>query len=390
MKTKTNLSARPLLAPFLALAVTSLQMPACAAAAADTSSRHSSDHAGKPQKASDIIGLKLENNEGQKVGDVEDLAIDLQSGRIVQIIVSTGGFLSMGERYNAVPPSRVQWHPTDKSLRFDITREKLKAAPAFDMSAWKEFYQSERVQEAYRYYGDEFAPETDAASRTRTGALTSANGLGHVHRATKLQGLSVQNLQDQKIGTVDNLIVDLPAARVVAVIVSSGGFLGLGDTLSVVPPTVLRFVPDHDGLRLDTTKEALRDAPRFKSNEWPDFSQGDYTAGVYRAYNQEPYAARAVDNAERNTRDRGGRTLTPADQGGSVSDVTLTQEIRKAVVATDGLSMNAKNVKIITVNGRVTLRGPVRTAAEKASIAAIAARFAQSSNVDDQLEVTGR
>ncbi len=444
MKSKIKFPARPLLAPLLAFAAIGLQMPSCVAAAAadnhDSRSRADRDRMGAPLKASELIGQKIENNEGQKVGSVEDLAIDLQAGRVVQLIVSTGGFLSMGERHSAVPPGSVHFRAKGKPLHFDITREKLKAAPAFEMSAWKDYYQSDRVQEAYRYYGEE--PAFEARTTRGNGpenvtSATRATGLGHVQRATKLMGLKVQNLQEEKIGDVDNLIIDLPAGRVVAVIVSSGGFLGMGDTLSVVPPTALRFNADHDGLRLDTTKEALRDAPRFKAGEWPDFSQRDYTAGVYRAYKQEPYmgrdagnAARSsrdtdnaarntrdtdyatrardvdntrardtdnnttrgrdADNAARNTRDRDGRTLTPADQGGNVSDVTLTQQIRKAVTDTEGLSVNARNVKIITVNGRVTLRGPVRNADEKAKIAAIAARFAQAGNVDDQLEVAAR
>lgn len=389
MKSITTVHARPLLAPLFAFAVIGLQIPACVTAA-DSSSRPAADHAGPPLKASEVIGLKLENNEGQKVGNVDDLAIDLQAGRVVQLVVSTGGFLSMGERHSVVPPGRVHIREAGKPLQFDTTREQLKSAPAFEMSGWNEFYQSDRVQESYRYYGEEPAFNAIVTQDNLPAIVTSANGLGHVERATKLMGLKVENLREENIGTVDNLIVDLSTGRVVAVIVSSGGFLGMGDTLSVVPPTALRFNPEHDRLRLDTTKETLLDAPRFKAGEWPDFAQGDYTASVYRAYKQEAHLGRDADNTARNTRDRGGRTLTPADQGGNESDVTLTQEIRKAVVATDGLSLNAQNVKIITVKGRVTLRGPVRTAEEKVMIAAIATRVAGAANVDDQLEVAAR
>jgi osmotically-inducible protein OsmY len=98
----------------------------------------------------------------------------------------------------------------------------------------------------------------------------------------------------------------------------------------------------------------------------------------------------APDNTGRNVRDRNDATLTPGDQSESAADRSLTQEIRKAVVADDGLSTTAKNVKIITVDGRVTLRGPVNTAQEKAAIAAKAQRIAGATMVDDQLEVTGR
>ena len=96
-----------------------------------------------------------------------------------------------------------------------------------------------------------------------------------------------------------------------------------------------------------------------------------------------------ADNSAKNVRDRDGETLTPADQAkGSDADVKLTQEIRKAVVADDSLSMSAHNVKIITLGGVVTLRGPVASQAEKTKVAAIAAKHAGGTkNVTDQLEV---
>ncbi len=101
-------------------------------------------------------------------------------------------------------------------------------------------------------------------------------------------------------------------------------------------------------------------------------------------------AQTAPDNTGRNVRDRNDATLTPGDQSESAADLSLTQEIRKAVVADDRLSTTAKNVKIITVDGRVTLRGPVNTAQEKAAIVVKAQRIAGAAKVDDQLEVTGR
>jgi osmotically-inducible protein OsmY len=94
-----------------------------------------------------------------------------------------------------------------------------------------------------------------------------------------------------------------------------------------------------------------------------------------------------ADNTDKNERDRDGNTLTPGDQAENDIDRTITQKVRQAVVAKDGLSMNAKNVKIITANGIVTLRGPVKTASEKADIAAMAQGTAGVTRVDNQLEV---
>jgi hyperosmotically inducible periplasmic protein len=98
----------------------------------------------------------------------------------------------------------------------------------------------------------------------------------------------------------------------------------------------------------------------------------------------------APDNTGRNVRDRGGDTVTPGDQSNNKADLHLTQQIRKAIMADKSLSTNAKNVKIITANSVVTLRGPVNTPQEKATIEAKAQSIAGAHNVDSQLEIVRR
>src|ERR1700684_3491168 len=100
-------------------------------------------------------------------------------------------------------------------------------------------------------------------------------------------------------------------------------------------------------------------------------------------------ANRTADNTSINQRDRGNETLTPIDQSNKPSDLKLTREIRRAIVKDNDLSIDAKNIKIITIDGAVTLRGPVKTEQEKADIAAKAAQLAGDSNVHNQLEVAG-
>jgi osmotically-inducible protein OsmY len=93
------------------------------------------------------------------------------------------------------------------------------------------------------------------------------------------------------------------------------------------------------------------------------------------------------DNTRVNRRDRDLDTMTPMDQGASDGDRAITAEIRKAVVNDGTLSFTAKNVKIITKDGNVVLRGPVKSEDERASILAKANRVAGPSRVTNQLEV---
>jgi hyperosmotically inducible periplasmic protein len=93
------------------------------------------------------------------------------------------------------------------------------------------------------------------------------------------------------------------------------------------------------------------------------------------------------DNSGRNVRDRNDQTKTAGDQSESEADRTITQNIRQAITADDSLSTNGKNVKIITTDGTVTLRGPVKSEKEKAEIEAKAKQVAGVKKVDNQLEI---
>jgi hyperosmotically inducible periplasmic protein len=95
------------------------------------------------------------------------------------------------------------------------------------------------------------------------------------------------------------------------------------------------------------------------------------------------------DNTAVNERDRSGETQTSGDQSNSSADLKITQAIRQALMKDGELSTTAKNVKIITNNGQVTLRGPVKTAQEKAKIDQLAKSAAGGAKIDDQLEVKG-
>jgi osmotically-inducible protein OsmY len=95
----------------------------------------------------------------------------------------------------------------------------------------------------------------------------------------------------------------------------------------------------------------------------------------------------APDNTKRNERDRNGAALTPLDQSNNEADLKITQQIRKSVMADGSLSFTAKNVKIITQNGHVTLRGPVKTEQERSAIEAAARQVAGATAIDNQIEV---
>lgn len=240
------------------------------------------------------------------------------------------------------------------------------------------------------------------------------------NKASEIIGMEVRNTENEKLGKVEDLIVNLGSGHVSYAILSMGGVLGIGDKLVVVPTDQFTYAVGEKKLTLNTSKEVLKNAPRFEKGKWPDLNDPQWDAEAHNYYkdkitktysdsdvdnarrrvrdrdgNEVDNARRNVrdrdgtdvDNTRRNVRDRDGVTLLPGDQGNSEADRTTTQQIRKALVKDRELSMVAKNVKIITVNGNVTLRGVVKTEQEKNDIVSKAKQVAGVTEVNNQLEV---
>lgn len=102
---------------------------------------------------------------------------------------------------------------------------------------------------------------------------------------------------------------------------------------------------------------------------------------------KEKVSHASAGDTTRNDRSGTGHATAPLDQKNNETDLRITQDIRKAIVDRSDLSTNAHNVKVITENGIVTLRGPVDSAAERDAIDSIAASVANVARVDNQIEV---
>ena len=94
------------------------------------------------------------------------------------------------------------------------------------------------------------------------------------------------------------------------------------------------------------------------------------------------------DNTAVNTRDRAPAAKTADQQGNSKADLEMTQKIRRAITQDKTMSTYAHNVKVITLDGHVTLKGPVHTAAEKSALEAKAIEIAGAGKVTNQISVT--
>jgi len=341
---------------------------------------------GQPVRAMEIIGSGIRNSQDEKLGTVKDLALDLENGRIVEIVVARGGFLGVDQKLVAVPPQDFNAEPGGRSLRLSLDKAKLDGAPAVDLSQWSETMKQARVEEVYQYFGEK--PYFDIPELLpKSAGRPVLHPLPEVERAGHLVHLSTLNYLDQNIGKVEDLIVDLPAGRVVEVIIDSGQFLHVKDELSAVPPQALHFDSDRHILRLDTTAAALASAPHFSARDWPLIDRKQ-AGQVYRAYNVVPYflpfsLGGTTQNAGQSDED----VVASLDAVEQKADLNITTQVREALQRASRLSDEARHVNVNTVHGRVILTGMVADSSERRHLGRIAARYAVSGQVDNQLEI---
>lgn len=236
-----------------------------------------------------------------------------------------------------------------------------------------------------------FAPLTMAAEPTSPPEIvkTSSAVNDSPWRASKIIGTNLENSSDETVGEVEDLIVDLKSGEILGIVISSGGFLGVADTLSTIPSTALRYDTKKEVFRTSITKEQLVNAPSFKKSEWPDANTA-VLGDKLRAFRDSIGGdVTAPDNTAQNEKDVRTKALTPMDQGSSEADIKTTKEIRAAIVAAD-LSFNSKNVKVITRDGKVTLRGVVSSPQEQKTVLAIAAQHADAASITDDTEVKSK
>ena len=117
----------------------------------------------RTHRATRIIGTDVRNTQGEKIGDVKDVVLD-HNGKIAYAIVSTGGFLGIGDRLHAVPWTALNTS-AGKNFVLDVDKARLKNAPSFDSRTWPNLDDDQWASNNRRYF-----PDWSGSTGSSTGA----------------------------------------------------------------------------------------------------------------------------------------------------------------------------------------------------------------------------
>jgi sporulation protein YlmC with PRC-barrel domain len=98
--------------------------------------------------------------------------------------------------------------------------------------------------------------------------------------ASTLAKDSVFNLRDENVGSIKEIMIDVPTGRVAYAVLSVGGFLGIGERLFAIPWRALTLDEDRKCFILDVDKQRLENAPGFDKDRWPDMADVSWGSTV--------------------------------------------------------------------------------------------------------------
>jgi sporulation protein YlmC with PRC-barrel domain len=325
-----------------------------------------------------VTEIQVTNLDGESLGRIYDLALDLSTGHIAEVLVVYDQFMRFGGKIVAVPPRAFMPTADTNVYQVNMSPEAFKAAPEFNPDKWAESTQPDKVEAAYKYFGQRpyfLVPGPDASRVSNSGRVRVP--LGTLEKMRHVVNMNVVDVNGARVGRLQTLTLDVPNGRILNVfLVDSYRDAGKPLTFATdLTPSMLSLNAADDGLILDMSKTAYKEEPHviFQNGGGgppSTFADGKNGGGV-NSYTVQP------------------ATSSPASpapvQGTSSSDINTTAAIYKSIQS--GNLDAANKVEVATLDGRVILSGTVNTQATKDSIGAIAVGVVNPDNVNNQIVV---
>lgn len=233
------------------------------------------------QKASDLIGKPVVNPSAERLGEVQDLAIDGERGRVAYAVLSFGGFMGMGEKWFAIPTGAMTLPEECKHFVLAVEKDRLKNATGFEKDHWPKMEDTTWGMGIHEFYGQKPYWMSEGEGSTPTNLV--------IQKASEIIGRTVQNDRGEKLGEIKDLVIDPDRNRIAYVVLTFGGFLGMGDKLFAIPAGVLQMPGTGGYAVLTVDKDHLKTATGFDKGNWPNLADPTIATKTYEFYGQRPY-----------------------------------------------------------------------------------------------------
>jgi sporulation protein YlmC with PRC-barrel domain len=291
----------------------------------------------------DLIGSPVYDSKGEKAGQIEYLMIGRDNGAVRYVVISSGGFLDIGDELRALPWSAFDTPVSRTGARLDVTRKALQESYKTDQESLSDLTKPTVIAQVTEYWAplvDEQGGEkktgskskaaatkeqkqqeqkggdgAEAKAKSSTGSAAKSDsktqpakkdeaGVPHilvgrglittvvapaVQKSKELVGAEVRSADGKEVGEIDHLMIETSVGRVAYVLISRGGFLGAGGEWVPVPFELLSQSPASETLSLKVNASELQKIKALPKTEQPRSVRRSDLAKLYQQYKVEPF-----------------------------------------------------------------------------------------------------
>jgi sporulation protein YlmC with PRC-barrel domain len=219
-------------------------------------------------KTSAIIGRTVESQHGNELGQIAEVIMEATTGNVVYAVLTSDGFLGLGEKLFAIPWRALQQPTAAQTFRLDMTEEQLKKAPGFDKDTWPDLEDRHWGDTIQAYYGQPSFLDQQLPPKTAREAGEPVTQ--RLLKASHVLKSDVMNPQGQWLGDIEEVVIDTAAGNVAYAVLSASKWLGLGEKWFAIPWRSLHQSEGFGTFTLDVDKATLQKAPGFDPDDWPN------------------------------------------------------------------------------------------------------------------------
>jgi len=265
-------------------------------------------------RASDLLGYRVYDQQDEELGTVHDMIVGQRNEDLAYAVLSVGGFLGIGDKLHLVPWWAFTFDQTDSRLFLSVDPQVLKDAPTYSPdelpnvvdpnwdadillfweaidiapAATSTIASTESVTETTGITETqnvtETASTTDTDSTTETAEITAgvavaSSGPSSVVSLNDLMDYMVYSVKDEQgedLGYIEDIMINPQRGRIEYMILSFGGFLGIGDKWFAIPLDATEVQMEKQTIVLDVTPDLLKAAPGFDKDELPNTADANW------------------------------------------------------------------------------------------------------------------
>lgn len=246
--------------------------------------------AGPHIRASELIGRDVQNRQGQDLGDVEDVLVNINSGEVEYAVLSFGGFLGMGDKLFAFPLTAFDRSQDRDHLVLAIDQNRLKNAPGFERDNWPNYEGGDTsfFDRVRSFFGgsDQNANQQQAQGRQQRGMM----------RVSDLNGRDVQDRNGRDVGEVEDVVLNIREGKVAYVVLDVDRGWTQSDRLLSLPLDAVSAPAERgNDLMLTMDRDRLDTSRGFESNNWPDVNASSFSRNTESYYTSSGESGTSVE-----------------------------------------------------------------------------------------------